>query len=88
MGCEILDFRCIFVNELVGSVTLAVLFGVIFYFVFASKIRLGFDTTIAFAVPLILLIGIAVSGISTVMAFTTLFVALLLAFIFTKMIGQ
>lgn len=84
--CNILDWRCIIVSELIGSVVLTILIGAIFYFIIASKLRWGFDTTIVVAFPLLLLLGLAITGFSIVYAFATLFVALLLAWIFQEII--
>jgi hypothetical protein len=87
-GCEILDFRCIFVNELAGSITLAALLLATFYFIIASKARFGFDTTIAFAFPLLILVSLAVGGFSVVFAFATIIVAFMIAWIFERISGN
>ena len=88
MGCEILDFRCIFVNELIGSTTLTVLFAALFYFIIASKAKFGFDTTIALAFPLLTLFGIAITGFSAIYAVSTVISGLMMAWIFNRMIGN
>ena len=88
MICNLLDFRCIFVNELVGNVLLAVVLCAIFYFIIASRMRFGFDTTIALAVPLLLLLGLAFTSFSTIYAVITVIVALGLAFLFDIIIGN
>ncbi len=58
------------------------------YFVVASKLRLGFDTTIALSVPIILIGGLAFAGFSAVYAFSTVIVALMLAYIFNQLVGN
>ncbi len=88
MVCDVIDFRCIFVNEIAGSVLLAGILIVMFYFMAASKMRLGFDTTIAFALPLILMTGLVITGFNVVFAFSTVLVAALLALVFNKFIGR
>lgn len=88
MACDILDLRCMFVSEIVGSVTLAIVLGAIFYFISASKMRLGFDTTIAFSLPLLLLLGIAFTGFNLIYAFATIIIGLMLAWMFNKIIGN
>ncbi len=88
MACDVIDFRCIFVNEIAGSVLIAGLLVVIFYFIAASKMRLGFDTTIAFALPLILLSGLVITGFSLIFAIVTMIVAALVALIFNRLIGR
>lgn len=87
-SCEIIDFRCIFVSEIVGSVFLATIFAVLFYFIIASKLNWGFQTTIGFGVPLLLISGLAFSGFSAIMAFMTLIVGFMLAWVFNKIIGN
>jgi len=84
--CGLLDFRCILVSELVGSVVLAALIGAILYFIIAGKLRWGFDTTIVFAFPLLLILGLAIAGFSVIYAFATILVVLLLAWIFQEII--
>lgn len=87
-ACELLDFRCIFVNEIVGNVALAGILAVVLYFIFASKMKLGFDTTIAFLFPILFIFGLAITGFSTIFAFATIIVGLMLAWIFNRMVGN
>lgn len=86
-GCDVLDLRCIFVNELIGSVALTGIFVVIIYFMIASKLRFGADTTLAFSIPFILLGALAVGIISPVMAFITMLVGFMAAELFTRIIA-
>ena len=86
MACELLDFRCIFVSELIGSALLTVIITAIAYFVIASKNRWGFDTTIATALPVLLIIGFMISGITAIMAFATILIGLLLAWLFNRIL--
>lgn len=86
MVCELLDFRCWIVNEIVGSTVLAVILAAIIYFIVAGRLRLGFDTTIAFALPTLLIFGIAFTGFSVIYAFATIVVGFMLAWIFDKII--
>ena len=88
VGCELLDWKCIFVNELIGSAALAVLFAAILFFVFSSKIKIGFRTTIVIAIPLILILGMAIGGFEALYAFITLLVALMIAAVFQKIVGN
>ena len=88
MVCDILDVRCIFMNELIGSPTLAVLILVLLMFVVASRIKFGFDTTLVLAIPTILLIGFGISGFAAIMALTTIIVGLMLAWLFNQIIGN
>ena len=84
MTCDILDWRCIFVNELVGSTALAILLIAVLYFIWASKIRLGFDKTVITAIPLLLITALVISYFSAIYAFATLIGAVLLGWIFLK----
>ncbi len=86
MACEILDFRCIFVSELVGNVVLTVLLATIFYFIIAGKLRWGFDTTILIAFPFLLMFGLMVAGFSAIYAFATVIIGFMLAWIFGEII--
>jgi len=88
MVCELLDIKCIFVNELIGSVILSGIIAVIFYFIIAGKLRLGFDTTIAFAFPLLLIVGLSISGFPIIFAFSAVIIGWMLASILNKIIGN
>lgn len=88
VGCEILDLKCIFINEIIGSIALASIFGIIFYFILASKLRFGFDTTIAFAFPVVIIMGLAIGGFPIVYAFATVIIGWMLGFLIQKLIGN
>ncbi len=88
VNCEILDFRCIFVSELVGSVFLATIVAMILYFIIASKLNWGFTTTIGFMIPMVLILGLTFAGFSAIMAFLTIIVGFMLAWVFNKLIGN
>jgi len=84
-ACNILDVRCVLVNELIGSAVLSVLIASILYFVAASKLNFGFETTIFFAIPIILIFGIALTSFSIIFAFVTFAVGMLVAYMVNKM---
>ena len=86
--CELLDFRCIFVNEIVGNAFLAAILAAIIFFIFAGKMKIGFRTTFVLAIPVLLIIGSAVSGFIILYSFITLLVALMFALIVRKIIGE
>lgn len=88
VGCDLLDLKCIFVNELIGSVALTVVLAALLLFIFTSKINVGFRTAFVTAIPLILLFGMIFGGFSAIYAFITVMVGFLLAAIFQKLIGN
>lgn len=88
MVCDILDFKCIFVNELVGNIVLAVILSIILYFVIASRSRFGFDTTVVLAFPFIMVVGIAFVGFNVIYIYGAVFAGILLAWVFNRMIGN
>ena len=87
-ACEIIDFKCLFVNEIAGSITLAIILFLILYFIAASRMKIGFDTTIYFLFPIIIIASAAVGGFSTVFAFATVFSAIMIGWIINKLISQ
>jgi len=87
-GCDLLDFRCIFVNELAGDAVLAGVLAIVFYFIIASRMRWGFDTTITFLFPILFIFGLAISGFSVIFAFATIIVGFMLASILNRIIGN
>ena len=88
MGCELLDFRCIFMNELIGSTVLTVVIAMIVYFIIAAKNRWGFDTTIVTLFPMMLIAGLAFTGFSVMFAFATIVVALIAASLINRFLGN
>lgn len=85
-SCDILDFKCIYMNEIVGDTVLAVIIFAIMYFVITSKMKLGFDTTMVFSIPLILIGGLMFAGFSVLFAFMTVLIGWMLAWLFGIMI--
>jgi len=75
------------VNELFGSVTLTVIFSFIFYLMIAGKLRFGAETTIALAFPIVIIGSLMLGGFNTVYAFATIIVALMVAFVFQRVVG-
>ncbi len=88
MVCNILDLRCVLMNELIGSVVLAVIIGAILFLTFASRINLGFKATVVLAVPFLLILAIGFGGLTSIMAFLTLIIAIAVAVIFNKILGN
>ena len=88
MVCNLLDWRCIIISELIGDVVLAFLIAILFYFVTATKLRWGFDNTIAFSIPILLIVGLAFAGFSAIYAFATVVIGLLMAWVFNIMLGN
>lgn len=86
-ACEIIDFKCIFVNEIAGSVTLAILLFLILYFIAASRMKIGFDTTVYFLFPIIVIASAAVGGFTAIFAFVTVFVAILIGWMVNKIMS-
>ena len=86
MPCDVLDFRCIFLNELIGGAVLTVFVALLTYFIVASKLRLGFDTTLVLFVPILLIGGLMIAGFSAVFAFATVIVGLMIGWVFNEII--
>ncbi len=86
--CDILDLRCIFVNELVGSVALTIIFGFILFLIIASKIKLGFDATIFGGFLTLFLLGLAIGNLTVMLAFGGIFAALLVGWIFNAVMAN
>ena len=86
--CDILDLRCIFVNELIGSITLAIIVGAILFFVVASKTKMGFNTTSMVGFPIILIISLGIGAFSTILAVFTIVVGILYALVINRIVGN
>lgn len=88
MSCDIADFQCTFVNELIGSQILAVLILGALFFAYCSKTRIGFKTTIWLSVVFFPVVSYFIVGTNAVFAIVTFVVALLTAFIHTRITGN
>lgn len=89
MVCSnLLDWRCIFVNELIGSPLLAVVIFAILFFIVAAKMKFGFDTTLVVAVPIILIFALTTAGMGAIMAFVTLLAGFMLAWIWRVIVEK
>lgn len=86
MVCDIIDFRCVIVNEIVGSATLTIVLAIVAYMILATRLNFGFPTTLLIGVIGILILGLAISSFSAIIATITIIIALLIAFIFQKLI--
>ncbi len=87
-ACEIIDFKCIFINEIAGSFLIAFLIFIILYFVAASRLKIGFDTTIFFLFPILVIYSVTVGGFALVFAFVTFAGILLIGWIINKQFGN
>jgi len=88
MACDVLDLRCIFVNELIGDPTLALLLIAVLYFVVVAKLKFGFETSVYLMAPLMLMFGLVLGGFSVLYAFLTLIAGFLLAEFITKLMAR
>ena len=87
-ACDIIDFRCIFVNEIAGSLLIAFMLFLILYFIAASRLKIGFDTTIYFLFPILIIASASLGGFSIVFAFGSLAGIFLLIWIVNKIWGN
>ncbi len=88
MACDILDWRCVFVNEIAGTVLIAGALGLLFYFIIASKMNWGFTTTVGFLFPVIMIMGLAISGFSAIFAFSTILIGFMASAMFKRIIDS
>ncbi len=86
-SCDLLDLKCIFVNELIGSAVLSVLIAAIIFFIFSSKLKIGFRTAFVVSIPMLLLFGMMLGGFSAIYAFITVLLGFLIASIVQKIIS-
>ncbi len=86
MACDLIDFQCIFVNEIAGSLVIAALIGLILYFIVAGKLKFGFDTTIALLIPIVLIGSLMTTGFSLVYAVVTIVLVWMATWVFQEII--
>ena len=73
-------------NELIGDVVLATVLMAVLYFVVMAKLRMSFGLTVAMGVPFLLLLGSVMAGFQVMFAFLTVAVAILIAWVFQRII--
>lgn len=88
MTCEIIDFRCVAVNELIGDQIFAVLIAGIFFFAFASYNKVGMKSTLWWAVAYFPIISYFIVGTNFIFAIATFMAALGLALLHTRITGN
>lgn len=88
MACDILDIRCILVNELIGDATLAIVFVAILFFIFAIKARMRFELMMVIGMPLIVSVSLLIFGFGAIYAFITLIAGVLIALVINRLIGN
>lgn len=88
MTCDIFNLKCIIVNELIGNSLLTVILGTIAFFIFASKIRFGFDTTIVLGFIYICLITLVVGGLIPFLVIMVMLLALYVGYYFNRVVGN
>ncbi|KKN21264.1 hypothetical protein LCGC14_0927210 [marine sediment metagenome] len=87
-ACDILDFQCIIVSEIFGSIALAVVIGLLLYFVVASKLKFGFDTTLLLAIPISLIVSLALGGFIVTYAIAGIIAATIISWVFQRAFGN
>lgn len=87
-SCNILDIQCIFVNEIFGSIMLTILAGLLAYILISGRLRISFEITIALMFPVIIILGLMIGGFQIIYAFATVLIALMIAYVFQKIIGN
>lgn len=88
MICDITDIMCVWQNELIGSKLIFTLLLIAAFFVFASKQKLGYKTTL-WLIPVVLpIIAFWILGTYAVLAILTLYVGILMALFWNKIWGN
>ena len=82
--CDLLDWRCIFVSELIGNVVIATIVAIVIYLIIASKMKFGFDTTITFGIVILLVSSLAFSGFPVVYAFASVLIGFMIAWVWQQ----
>ena len=88
MVCEIIDFRCVLTNELIGSPILTVLLLGVAFFALASYRKFGIKTTLWLSVVYFPVVCYYIAGTGAGLAFVTFVVAIVAALIQTRIIGN
>ena len=88
MVCDLIDFRCMFVSELIGNAALAMVILLILYFIVASKLRWGFKTTLMLGFASALIFSLAIAGFGVLYAFLTLLAGFMLYKLIMKLTSK
>lgn len=88
MACNVIDIKCIFVNELVGSIILSIIILFVIYLIAASKLRFGYDTTIAVGIVVLFIGSLALGNLAGILAFATVIIGILLTVELSRLLGN
>lgn len=86
LQCDLTDFKCVVVNELIGDPILTVILLGVALFLFASYNRWGIKTTIWTSIVFFPLVSYFVAGTGGAFAFITFFVAVIAAIVQSRIV--
>jgi len=86
MVCDLLNWKCIFVNELIGSSILTLVLGFILATIVASKLQLKFRTSIFLLTSILIIGGMMISSFTTIFTIATIGIGLVTAWVWQRII--
>lgn len=84
MICQLLDIGCIFINEIAGSIFIAICLFLLAYFVMAARLNWGFESTIAILIPIALIVSLATSGLIFILTIVAIVLGILIGIIIDR----
>ena len=88
MTCDIIDLRCIYVNDLIGSPILASLILMALFYSLASYNKWGYKTTIWMQIIVLPILFYFIAGTTLAFALATFFVSLAFAILQVRITGN
>jgi hypothetical protein len=88
MTCDILDIRCMLVNEIIGDTTLTVVLGAIVYFWIAVAFKWSWNVTFIIGLPFILALASVLYGFTAIYTIMAVVVGIFAALAMLRLIGN
>ena len=85
MTCDVLDIRCVLVNELIGNASISVLILVLVYFIWCIKKRIQYEVMIGLAFPIVLMTNFIFGGSFLIYILAGIGAAIMLAFLIRRL---
>lgn len=88
MSCDILDVRCMLVNEIIGDTILTVVLGAIVYFWMAVVFKWSWNVTFIIGMPFILALTSVIYGFTAVYTVIAVVVGIFAALAILRLVGN
>lgn len=88
MGCDILDVRCMMVNEIIGDPKLSILIAILAYLAIAISLKWSWNVVLVIGIPILLGLSTSIYGFSSIYTLLAMLAGLFAALALMRLIGN